>query len=99
MGFLVTPIFGTGADADVINTTGTLGAVDAAFTGTAGATTGSATNSAFSSPLNYPVLIHQTAGTNAGQWERNFIIGYSPGTITLAVPLANTYTTGAQIIR
>src|SRR4051812_40949403 len=96
---LAAPIFGTGIDGDVVNTSGTLSPPDSAFTGTAGATSGTAKNVLVGLHLHYPVLIHQTSGTSAGQWERNFLIGYSPGTVTLAFPLTNTYTTGAQIVR
>jgi large repetitive protein len=99
MSFLIAPIF-HGLDTDLVisaDTTDTTLA-DAAFTGTAGSLTGSGTNASFASYLNYPVLIHQSQGTNAGLKERNYMIGYSAGTITFALPLTNTYTTGAQIV-
>ncbi|MGH7746070.1 MAG: LamG-like jellyroll fold domain-containing protein, partial [Candidatus Dormibacteria bacterium] len=54
-----------------------------------------ATNTSFA--VNQVILIHQTEGTNAGQWERNIIQGYTAGTITLGTPLIGTYVSGAQV--
>lgn len=69
---------------------------DSACTGTAALTTLTATNASFAA--GQVILIHQTQGTNAGQWERNTIQGYTAGTITLGTALIGTYTTGAQVI-
>src|SRR5688572_17208069 len=97
MATLVSPIFGNTVDGDqVISSNATNAPPDSAFTGTSGATTGSGTNASFAA--GQVVIIHQTRGTNAGQWERNYITAYSTGSITFALPLANTYTTGAQIV-
>lgn len=101
MGSLISPIFGSEQDGAVLTWSGTNTNTppSSAFTGTAGASTGSATNTSFAGfPIGFACVIHQTSGTGAGQWERNYVISYSPGTVTLAIPLTNTYTTGAQIL-
>ena len=90
-------MFGDGRDGALIVATNTTNnPIDAACTGTTGAQTLNATN-AFFAP-GQRILIHQTQGTNAGQWERNTIQGYTTGTITLATLLKGTYTTGAQVL-
>jgi hypothetical protein len=96
MGYLIAPIYGNMQDGDVTITTATDAPIDATFTGSSGATTGSGTNASFAT--GQAVLIHQTTGTGATQCERNYIVGYSAGTITFAIPLSYTYTTGAQIL-
>lgn len=68
---------------------------DSACTGTAGTQSLSATNASFAQ--GQVILIHQSRGTNAGQWERNTIQGYTAGTITLGTPLIGTYISGAQV--
>lgn len=99
MATLVAPIFGRNLFGDLsIGSNTTDAPVDAAFTGSAGATTGSGTNASFSSYLGYPVVIVQYQGTGVGTNERNVITGYSSGTITFGAPLENSYTTGAQIL-
>lgn len=93
----VSGFFGDGSDGSLtisINVTDT--PIDSVCTGTAGATTLSATNASFSS--GQIILIHQSQGTNAGQYERNSIASYTAGTITLTTPLVGTYTTGAQVL-
>jgi hypothetical protein len=80
----------------------------ASFTGTSGNSSGSATDVWGFHPIytfigDY-VLIHQTQGTNVGNWELNVITGGIPAsggtsTLTLKYPLQNTYTTGCQIIK
>ncbi len=87
--------FGSGVDG-VANLSGTDSPIDATCTGTAGQTTLSATNASFSA--GQMILIHQTYGTGAGQWELNKISSYSAGTITLATALENSYITGAQVL-
>lgn len=67
-----------------------------ACSGTAGAYTLSATNASFAA--GQEILIHQTQGTNAGQWERNTIQSYTAGTITLKNPLLGSYVSGAQVL-
>lgn len=89
--------FGTGADGALSISSDTTDApIDSACTGTSGATTLSATNASFAA--NQIVLIHQTKGTNAGQYEKRKISSYVAGTITLTEPLTNTYTSGAQVL-
>jgi hypothetical protein len=94
--------FGDGSDG-VYSSTGnaTDAPVDSSCSGTAGATSLSATNASFTALK--PVLIHQTRGTGAGNWELNQIQSYTTGTITLKKPLQNTYTDSgvsqAQVIQ
>ncbi len=94
--FGVSGFFGSGTDgALTISSDTTESPIDSACTGTSGNYTLSATNGSFA--LNQIILIHQTQGTGAGQWERNIISGYTAGTITLQNPLIGTYTSGAQV--
>jgi hypothetical protein len=89
--------FGDGSNGALTISSNTTDApTDSACTGTAGTQTLSATNAAF--VAGQVILIHQTQGTNAGQWERNTIQGYTAGTITLQTALIGSYTTGAQVI-
>jgi len=75
------------------------------FTGTSGNTSGTAVDS-WTFNLNYLtagdyVLIHQSGGTGAGNWELNVItgtVGSGTWTVNFKYPLQNTYTTGAQIV-
>ncbi len=64
--------------------------------------TGTATQysltTALAASLGDVILIHQTQGTGAGQWEMNYVLADAGATLTLAYPLAYTYTTGAQAI-
>lgn len=75
--------------------------VDSSCSGTAGATSLSATNASFAA--GKPILIHQSRGTGAGAWELNYISGYTAGTITTRFALTNTYTDSgasqAQVIQ
>lgn len=88
--------FGSGTDgALTISSNTTEAPIDSACTGTAGTTSLSATNASFAA--NQVILIHQTRGTNAGQWERNTISSYTAGTITTGTALLGTYTSGAQV--
>ena len=70
--------------------------IDSSCTGSAGSTHLSAQNGSFAA--GQEILIHQTQGVGAGQYERNVITAYSVGTITLRTALAHTYTTGAQAL-
>lgn len=87
--------WGTGADGAYTPSTSTDAPIDSACTGTSASNSLSATNASFTDQV---ILIHQTRGTNAGLWEINRIQSYSSGTITTLRPLANTYTTGAQVL-
>ncbi len=92
----VSGYFGSGVDGSLtISSNTTEAPIDSACTGTVGTQTLTATNAGFDS--GDIILIHQTQGTNAGQWERNTIQGYTAGTITTSVALQGTYTTGAQV--
>lgn len=57
--------------------------------GSNGAFSLSATNPSFAP--GQCILIHQTRGSGAGNWELNKILSYSAGTIVLKYPLQNTY--------
>lgn len=70
--------------------------IDSACTGAAGTNSLAATNASFAA--NQIVLIHQTQGTNAGQYETGIIQGYTAGTITLVDKLTGTYVSGAQVL-
>lgn len=101
MSTLVAPIFGNlNLSVDtVISSTADETVIDAACTGTSGSLSLSATNASFSSYHGYPIFIHQTRGTNAGLYmERNVLVSYSAGVITLGLPLSFNYTSGAQIL-
>ena len=92
----VSGYFGDGSDgALTISGNTTEAPIDSACTGTAAAYTLSATNASFA--IGQRILIHQTRGTNAGQWELNVVSGYTAGTITLQTPLIGTYVSGAQV--
>jgi len=91
--------FGSGADgAGAL--TGTQAPVDSTFTGTSGASSGTA-GTGLSFATNDIVLIHQSQGTNVGNYQLNQLTGYTSGTgaMTLLFPLNVTYGTGAQIIQ
>lgn len=91
------PVFGSGGDGALTIAVNTTDApIDSACTGTAGLSTLAATNAGFAT--GQVILIHQSQGTNAGQWERNSIQSYTAGTITLQTALLGTYTTGAQVL-
>lgn len=94
--------FGDGSDGDYSSTGNATDApIDSSCSGTSGTTSLSATNASF--VAGKPVLIHQSRGTNAGNWELNQIDSYVAGTITLKKPLINTYTDSgasqAQVIQ
>jgi hypothetical protein len=92
----VSGFFGSGTDGSLtISVDSTDAPIDSACTGTIATQSLVATNASFAS--GQIILIHQSQGTNAGQWERNTIQGYTAGTITLQTPLIGTYTTGAQV--
>lgn len=83
--------FGSGSDgALTISTNTTQAPIDASCSGTSGATALTATNASFAA--DQYVLIIQMRGTGVGAYEVNKISSYSAGTITLQLPLSNTYT-------
>lgn len=93
--------FGDGSDGALTISTDTTDApIDSACSGTTGTTTLSATNASFAA--GQVILIHQTRGTGAGTWQRNKIVSYTAGTITLESALNATYTSSgnscAQVI-
>lgn len=89
--------FGTGVDGVLIISANTTDApIDSACTGTINSTTLTATNIAFAP--NQIILIHQTQGTGAGTYQKNKILSYSAGTISLETALNAAYVTGAQVI-
>jgi hypothetical protein len=83
--------FGNSSDGDLTISTNTTDApIDASCSGTSGTTSLSATNASFAS--GQLILIHQSRGTGAGNWELNRISSYTTGTITTTHNLENTYT-------
>lgn len=64
--------------------------------------TGTATElsltTALSASAGDVILIHQSQGTGAGQWEINYVLADAGATLILAYPLAYTYGTGAQCV-
>lgn len=103
--------FGDGRDGDITVSDGVWGSEPgvgwANFSGSAGSTTGSFSDIAWFNGVNGGrvgdiVLIHQTRGTGAGQWEINQIVGRSGSTLTFKEPLKYTYTSSgnsqAQIV-
>jgi len=81
--------FGNGSDGSA-TLSGTDAPIDSSCSGTAAATSLSATNASFAA--GKIILIHQSRGTGVGSWEFNFIDSYVAGTITTQFPLVNTYT-------
>lgn len=82
---------GDGSDGDYSSSGNATDApIDSSCSGTATATSLTATNASFAT--GQLILIHQTRGTGAGQWELNKIAGYTAGTITTSYPLIYTYT-------
>lgn len=95
--------FGNGQDGEV-TLSGTDSPIDSTFSGSSGSTSGTGgTGKSFAA--NDIVLIHQTRGSAAGQWEINQIATYDSGTgaFTLRFPLGATYSDSgadqAQIIK
>jgi len=83
--------FGNGSDGDLTissNTTETV--IDSSCSGTAGSTSLTATNASFAA--GQFIIIHQTRGTEVGQWELAKISAYTAGTITTDKNLQYTYT-------
>lgn len=94
--FGVSGYFGAGTDgALTISSNSTEPPIDSTCTGTVATQALLATNASFA--IGQIILIYQTQGTNAGQWERNTIQGYTAGTITLGTPLIGSYVSGAQV--
>ena len=90
-------LLGNGQDgALIISSNITDNPIDSNCTGTAGSVSLSANNPNFTS--GQVILIDQSQGVAAGQYERNVIQSYAPGTITVQTPLAYSYTTGAQVL-
>lgn len=88
--------YGDGSDGDVAINNSTDAPIDSACSGSADATALTATNASFAT--GQLILIHQTRGTGAGNWELNKIASYSAGTITTSYPLINTYAnSGASV--
>ena len=91
-----TSYFGDGSDgALTISSDTTEAPIDSACTGSIGSTTLTATNVSF--VAGQKVLIHQTQGTGAGNYQENTISSYTAGTITLRDALNAAYATGAQV--
>ena len=89
--------FGTGSDGALTISADTTDApIDSAFTGTAGSTSGAATNASFAA--GQICLIIQSTGTGCGNKEERTIASYTAGAPVFTQPLTNTYVTGAQMV-
>lgn len=89
--------FGSGVDGNLTISADTTDApIDSACSGTSGTTSLTATNASFAA--GQLVMIHQTRGTGAGNWELNRISSYTAGTITLTHNLMNTYTNSGSSV-
>jgi hypothetical protein len=83
-------IFGDGHDGPVTITTDSyLIPETSRCSGTAGSLVLQTTHPAL--VVGRRLLIHQSQGTNAGIWELNEVVAYTPGSVTLKTPLKNTY--------
>lgn len=83
--------FGNGSDGVyTVSSPTTYAPIDSSCSGASGSTSLSATNVSFTG--GQFILVHQSRGTGAGQWEINKISSYSTGTITTVHPLSYTYT-------
>jgi hypothetical protein len=85
-----------GSGALTVSVTADQSLTDSTAIAASGSTAITATNASFAA--GQTILLHQTQGTNAGQWERTTIQSYTAGTITTATPLLGSYGTGAQVI-
>ena len=94
--------YGDGSDGPrTISTDTTDPATDATCSGSAGSLSLNFGNASSAFLSGKPVLIHQTQGSGAGTWMRNRIVsvsGTTSGTLSIAIPLNATYTTGAQVM-
>lgn len=93
----VSGYFGSGTNGTLtISSNTTQSQIVATSQATAGSTTILATNVSFAA--GQIVKIVQTQGTNAGQYERLMIQGYTAGQITTSTPLIGSYGAGSQVI-
>ena len=83
--------YGDGADGAYAPTTGTRTEIDSACTANIDSNSVTATNTSFAT--GQTILIHQTKGTGAGQWEFNKISSYVAGTITTKYKTIYAYAT------
>jgi hypothetical protein len=84
--------YGDGRDgALVIAVNTTDSPTDASCSGSTGSTV-LAVSSTHGFSTGQVVLIHQSRGTGAGNWELNVVNSVAGGSLTLKYPLANTYT-------
>lgn len=95
--FGISGFFGdSGSGALTISSNTTQAPVDSTAVGATGSTILTATNASFAA--GQLILIWQTQGTNAGQWERQVIQAYTSGTITTGTPMLGSYGAGAQVV-
>lgn len=82
--------FGSSGDGVLTVSSNTTDApIDSSCSGNADSNSLSATNASFAA--DQIILIHQSRGTGAGNWELNKISSYVAGTITTVSALINTY--------
>lgn len=88
-------MFGNGSDGELVISSNTIYyPTDSSCYGTVSTNTLFASNTSFAA--NQKVLIHQSRGNGAGNWEVNEIFSYTSGTIVLKYPLKNSYTDNAN---
>lgn len=88
---------GDGRDSSITISVNTVDSpIDSSASGPAGSFILTATNTSFA--IGQKILIHQTQGTGAGNWEINEIADYVAGSITLVNPLTHTYSGKAQVL-
>ncbi|MHA1842400.1 MAG: hypothetical protein ACTSYW_10540 [Candidatus Heimdallarchaeota archaeon] len=80
--------FGSGKDGTV-PTSGTYGGTYASCSGSSGSTTLTCGGTWTAGDI---ILIHQTRGTGAGNWELNQVVSDDGASLTLLYPLVHTYT-------
>ena len=90
--------FGDGADGPLVVSAGVVTINTEASPVTAAMDTKTLSGlGAFAASAGDLVLLHQTVGSTAGEWEFATLTNVSPHEV--ALPLLHTYTAGAQIVR
>jgi hypothetical protein len=89
--------FGNKSDGDASINTSTFAEANETFTGSSGATTGTAGGTSIAT--NDCVVIHQTQGSGAGSWELNKVTSGGSTSLTFKYALCNSYGAGAQILK
>jgi len=91
-------VWGLGDDGalSVNGATASISQVRASATGAKGGKKLSISNVTGTFVAEQRVFVHQTIGTNAGQWEENYVESTASGVVSLLFQLANSYTTSGD---